>query len=242
MLGSSQSVSSPNIALNTIMAEELRKFADILESAEDFDKALHDLVCKAFTEHQRIIFDGNGYSDDWKEEAKKRGLSNYPSTAECLTAYLTDKNIQLVTSHGIFTETEFRARHAIHLEAYNKTVNIEARTMVDMATHQILPAALRYTKDLCDAIKVKHDLGIPHKAESGLATQLSQTTDQLYDGISALSSTIESIPTDVEKAAAHYHDVVVPAMEALRIYADILEQLTDKACWPYPTYSDLLFY
>ena len=242
MLGSSQSVASPNIALNTIMAEELRKFADILEAADDFDQALHDLVCKAFTEHQRIIFDGNGYSDDWKEEAKQRGLSNYPSTAECLTAYLTDKNIQLVTSHGIFTEAEFRARHAIHLEAYNKTVNIEARTMVDMALHQILPAALHYTKQLCDAIKVKHDLRISHRAESMLAQQLSETADKLYDGVNDLKATLESIPDGTEAAAEHYHDVVVPAMESLRNHADLLEQLTDKSCWPYPTYSDLLFY
>ena len=242
MLGSSQSVASPNIALNTIMAEELRKFADILEKAEDFDKTLHELVCKAFTQHQRIIFDGNGYSEDWKQEAARRGLSNYPSTAECLTSYLSEKNIQLVTSHGIFTEAEFRARHAIHLEAYNKTVNIEAQTMVDMALHQILPAALRYSKDLCDTIRGKKELGVSHRAETRLLQQLSNATDDLYDSIAQLKTTLSFASSGVAEDAHRYHTVVVPAMVALRRHADLLEELTNKAYWPYPTYSDLLFY
>ena len=242
MLGSSQSVASPNIALNTIMAEELSKFADILEEAEDFDKALHELVCEAFTNHQRIIFDGNGYSEEWKEEAARRGLSNYPSTAECMSAYLSEKNIQLVTKHNIFSENEFRARHAIQLETYNKTVNIEALTMVDMALHQILPAALKYTKDLCDTMKAKQEFGASCKAESVLIHHLSNTTDSLYESIHDLRFALESIPQDTECAAAAYHSRVVPAMKALRTHADCLETLTDQSYWPYPTYSDLLFY
>ena len=152
MLGSSQSIAEPNIALNTIMAEELAQFADALENADNFDEALHKKVAEAFKNHQRIIFDGNGYSDEWKEEAARRGLSNLPSTAECLPTYVSEKNIDLVTRHGIFTEAEFRARHAIYLEAYNKIINIEGRTMVDMAVHQILPAAMRYTNNLCEAM------------------------------------------------------------------------------------------
>jgi len=242
MLGSSQSVAEPNIALNTIMAEELSKFADVLENAEDFDKTLHDLVCEAFTNHQRIIFDGNGYSDEWKQEAARRGLSNYPSTAEALAHYVTDKNIQLVTSHGIFTETEFRARHAIHMEAYNKVVNIEARTMVDMALHQILPAALHYTRDLCGTVKAKKELGASCKAESVLIRHLSEHTDSLYDSIDALRHALEATPSETEAAAFHYHDKIVPVMTKLRGHADYLEQLTDKSYWPYPIYSDLLFY
>ena len=242
MLGSSQSVAEPNIALNTIMAEELRKFADILESTEDFDKALHNLVCKAFTNHQRIIFDGNGYSEEWKEEASRRGLSNYASTAECLSHYVTDKNIELVTSHGIFTETEFRARHAIHVESYNKVVNIEGKTMVDMALHQILPAALRYTHELCDTVKAKKDLGASCKAESTLIHQLSENTDALYDCVEDLRNALDSVPEGAENASMHYRNCVVPAMNTLRIHADILESLTDKSYWPYPIYSDLLFY
>ena len=242
MLGSSQSVSSPNVVLNTIMAEELGKFADILEQAEDFDAALHDLVCKAFTQHKRIIFDGNGYSEEWKEEAARRGLSNLPSTAECLPTYVSEKNIDLVTRHGIFTETEFRARHAIYLEAYNKVVGIEARTMVDMAIHQILPAAMHYTRDLCAAVSSKQAVGASCRAESSLIKQLSQASDALYDDIEALKAALKSVPANAELASGYYHDAVIPCMNMLRTHADALEMLTDKSYWPYPTYSDLLFY
>ncbi len=242
MLGSSQSVAEPNIVLNTIMAEELSKFADALEGAADFDKALHALVCEAFTNHQRIIFDGNGYSQEWKQEAAHRGLSNYPSTAEALAHYITDKNIDLVTRHGIFTENEFRARHAIHLEAYNKVVNIEARTMADMALHQILPAALHYTRDLCATLTAKKALGAACKAESALIRQLSRHTDDLYDSVEVLRSALDATPAEIEDATFHYHDKVVPVMTRLRSHADQLEQLTDKTYWPYPIYSDLLFY
>ncbi|MBQ3193078.1 MAG: glutamine synthetase III [Oscillospiraceae bacterium] len=242
MLGSSQSVAEPNIALNTIMAEQLSRFADVLENAQDFDKALHDLVCEAFTKHQRILFDGNGYADAWKEEAVRRGLSNYPSTAECLPAMVNDRNIDLMVRHGIFTEAEFRARYAIYLESYNKIVAIEARTMVDMAVHQILPAALKYTKQLCDTLAVKKSLGLACNAESVLARNLSQNTDSLYDALDALRQHLNAVPREAEAAARYYHDTIVPGMQALRSTADALETMTDKACWPYPTYSDLLFY
>ena len=242
MLGSSQSVAEPNIALNTIMAEQLSRFADVLEKAEDFDRVLHDLVCEAFTKHQRILFDGNGYSDAWKEEAMSRGLSNYPSTAECLPTMVNEKNIDLMVRHGIFTEAEFRARYAIYLEAYNKIVAIEARTMVDMAIHQILPAALKYTKNLCDTLTVKKSVGASCHAESVLIRHLSQNTDSLYDALDLLRHGLETVPANEEEAARHYHDTIVPGMNALRSSADMLEILTDKSCWPYPTYSDLLFY
>ena len=242
MLGSSQSVAEPNIALNTIMAEELRRFADVLEKAEDFDHALHELVCEAFTKHQRILFDGNGYSQEWKEEAVARGLSNYPSTAECLPSLMQEKNIDLVVRRGIYTENEFRARYAIHLESYNKIVAIEARTMIDMAVHQILPAAIHYTKDLCDALTVKKSLGLGCNAENVLVRSLSQTTESLYDAIDTLRHAMESVPRDAEEAARYYHDRVIPGMNAIRSAADALETMTEKKYWPYPTYSDLLFY
>ena len=242
MLGSSQSIADPNIALNTIMAEELSQFADILEKAEDFDKALHELVCKVFTDHQRILFDGNGYAEEWKAEAVHRGLSNLPSTAAALTTYASEKNIDLVTRHGIFTENELRARHAIHLEAYNKIINIEAKTMVDMAVHQILPAAMHYTRSLCDSICKKKELGIPCRAESALVQNLSDHTDAMYAAVEDLQQILMQIPTGAQKAADYFHDVAVPAMDKLRAEADILESLTDKAYWPYPTYSDLLYY
>ena len=242
MLGSSQSIAGPNIALNTIMAEELGRFADILEKAEDFDAALQDLVCRTLKEHCRIIFDGNGYSEEWKKEAVSRGLSNLPSAAEALPTYISQKNIDLVTRHGIFTENEFRARYAIHLDAYNKIINIEARTMVDMATHQILPAALHYTRSLCDTVNAKQGLGASCKAESRMIEKLSAHTDGLYDAITRLKENMTAVPKEAKAASEYYHSVIVPDMEALRTQADALEALTDKAYWPYPTYSDLLFY
>ena len=242
MVGSSQSIASSNIALNTIMAEELQQFADILEQAKDFDAALHELVCNAFTQHKRIIFDGNGYSQEWKDEAVHRGLSNLPSTAQCLPTYISPKNLDLVTRHGIFTENEFHARYSIYLEAYNKIVNIEARTMVDMAMHQILPAGLRYTRDLCQGLQTKHSLGIANRAETDLIRRLSETTDALYDAICTLSQIHAAVPSRAEDASMYYHNCVIPAMEVLRTHADTLEELTDKSYWPYPTYSDLLFY
>ena len=242
MVGSSQSVSGPNIALNTIMAEELSKFADVLEKAEDFDTALHDLVCRAFTDHQRIIFDGNGYSDEWKQEAARRGLSNLASTAECLPAYVSQKNVELVTKHGIYTEAEFFARYSIYLDAYNKVVNIEARTMVDMALHQILPAALRYTHALCEGMSTKKSLGTSCRAEAKLVERLSAATDALYENVEKLKNDLEHTPKDSKERADYFHDVISADMDAVRFEADLLEELTDKSYWPYPTYSDLLFY
>ncbi len=243
MVGSSQSIAGPNIALNTIMSEELGRFASELEQAEDFDSALQNLICKAFTEHQRIIFNGNGYSEQWKQEALRRGLSNLPSTADCLPAYVSPKNIRLVTQHGIFTEAEFRARHEIHLEAYCKMVNIEAKTCVDMVQHQILPAALKYTDFLCDSVLKKEALGASCAAEKRLIGRLSQTTDALFNGCEVLKSDLKKIrPSGTEDAARYYRDKIVSGMETLREHADLLEKLTGKAFWPYPTYSDLLFY
>ncbi len=242
MPGSSQSIAGPNIALNTIMAEELHKFADVLENAEDFNTALHNLVCQALTDHKRIIFSGNGYSDEWKEEAAKRGLSNYSSGPASMPSYISDKNIDLVTRHGIFTETEFRARHAIHVEAYNKLTTIEARTTLDMAMRLILPAVLNYTHALCDAAASKKAMGIPCKAESALIEKLSAGSDNLYDSCEKLKADLSSIPASSEEAAMYYHDVILQDMNRIRTEADKLELITEKSYWPFPTYSDLLFY
>ena len=242
MLGSSQSVSGPNIALNTIMAEELGRFADVLEKAQDFDAALQKLVCQALTEHSRIIFSGNGYSDEWKEEAARRGLSNLASTAEALPTYISQKNIDLVTRHGVFTETEFRARYRIHLDAYNKVVAIEAKTMIDMVLHQILPAAMNYARELCDGMLSKQTAGLSCWAETSIAGEISTAADRLYDHVQSLKEALHQVPADPEEAASYYRRVVVAYMEEVRRQADILEALTDKSHWPYPTYSDLLFY
>lgn len=242
MLGSSQSIAEPNIALNTIMAEELRKFADVLEQAEDFDAALHELVSAVFTKHQRILFEGNGYSEEWKEEAVRRGLSNLPSTAACLPTMISQKNIDLVVRHGIYTEAEFRARYAIHLEAYNKTVNIEAKTMADMVLHQILPAALRYTHELCDTLTAKKNHGLLCGAETALLQSLSTHTDGLYQAVTELQEILGNLPGEAALAAGYFRDMVIPCMNKVRREADALEVITDKKYWPYPTYSDLLYY
>ena len=242
MLGSSQSVAGPNIALNTIMAEELGKFADELEKAEDFDSALQNLVCRAFTEHSRIIFNGNGYSQAWEEEAQRRGLSNLRSTAQALPAYVAQKNIDLVTRHGIFTENEFRARHEIHLEAYCKIMRIEAQTMLDMAMRQILPAVSRYTGDLCQRVELKQKLYVGRNAEMALVHQLSEGMDALYEACNKLKEDLCGIAGTGEDGALYYREVISKDMDILRKLADDLEVITDKSYWPFPTYSDILFY
>ena len=242
MLGSSQSISDVNTALNTIMAEELGIFADILEKAEDFDAALQRLVSKTFAEHQRIIFNGNSYSKEWEHDAACRGLSNHSSTYQSLSTYLEQRNIDLVTKHGIYTESEYRARYKIHLEAYCKTINIEAKTSIDMVLQQILPAAMAYAKDLCNGILSKKKLALPCSAENALATQLSKAIDSCYVKCEQLREALKSIPKWSDKACAYYDDVILTVMESLRKEADILEELTAKNYWPYPTYSDLLYY
>lgn len=241
MLGSSQSIAGPNIALNTMMAEQLGKIADELEKAEDFDTALQNMVCKLLTEHERIIFSGNGYSDEWKVEAHRRGLSNYPSSAECLPTYVAQKNVDLVVRHGVFTEEEFRARYAIHLESYRKIIGIEARTMVDMTMHQILPAALRYTRYLSDGVQKKQNLGVSCRSDMAILKNLSAECDAVYDCVEILKENLARVPKD-DNCTFYYNDVIRMDMKNLRAHADKLEELTDKSFWPYPTYSDLLYY
>ena len=242
MLGSSQSIAGPNIVLNTIMAEELCQFADILEKAENFDEALQELVCKTFTDHQRIIFNGNGYSDEWTEEAQRRGLSNLHNTAVALPTYVSQKNIDLVTRHGVYTESEFRARYEIHLEAYVKLIRIESKTMVDMSLHQILPAAMKYSSSLADSLLKKKELGIPAEAESQLVRRISTVLDSLYEKAEKLATDIKAIPKNSFDATQYCANTLVPEMKSLRKDADLLEKLTDKAYWPYPIYSDILYY
>ncbi len=242
MLGSSQSIAGPNIALNTIMAEELGRFADILENAEDFDGALQKLVCDTLTAHRRIIFNGNGYSDAWQEEAARRGLSNLRTTAQALPHYVDQKNIDLVTKHGIYTEAEFRARHEIHLEAYSKRTRIEAKTMVDMVLHQLLPAGLAYSSDLAKGLIRKQQLGVAAACEQDLVTRLSDCCDRLYKNTEILAEQLKHIPEATDAATQYYGTTVRDSMAIIRKDADLLEKLTAKTYWPYPTYSDILYY
>ncbi len=243
MLGSSQSIAGPNIVLNTMMAEELGKFADILEQADDLDAALQKLVCDTLTEHQRIIFNGNGYSDEWKEEAVRRGLSNLPTTAKAMPSYISQKNIDLVTKHGIYTEPEFRARYEIHLDSYSKHIKIEAKTMVDMVMHQILPASIAYSSDLAESVLRKEKIANVHShAERALVQKISDYCNALYEKCHVLVADLKRVPEGNLAAAEYYGDVIVSDMETVRCIADKLERLTGRSYWPYPTYSDILFY
>ncbi len=242
MLGSSQSIAGPNIALNTIMAEELSKFADTLEQADDFDSALQTLVSETFIAHQRILFNGNGYSEAWCEEAHKRGLSDLRTTVQALPKYVSDKNVGLVTKHGIFTEGEFRARNEMHMETYRKVINIEAKTTVDMAMRQIIPAVSRYCGQLASDLEKKRTSHLPCVAESELIDQISVKTDALYAKCKALRQALAAVPEGNIAAAEYFSEIIVPKMDAVRAEADALELLTDRSYWPFPTYSDLLFY
>ena len=242
MVGSSQSIAGPNIALNTIMADALAQFADALENAEDFDATLQQIICDALTNHQRIIFNGDGYSEEWKQEAAERGLSNLPTTAQAMPRYISQKNIDLVTRHGVFTETEFRARYNIHLANYRKIINIEGRTMVDMTLHQILPAALSYSSDLAKAAERKGKVGITATTEVDLAKRISAACDSLYQNSERLHEVLKAVPKDNQEAANYHDTVTVPLMQQIRKDADFLEKLTAKSYWPYPTYSDILYY
>ena len=242
MVGASQSIAEPNIILNTIMAEQLSIFADALENAEDFDTALQNMVYTAFRDHQRVLFNGNGYADEWKHEAKVRGLSNLPTTADALSAYLKEENIRLVTTRKIFTAEEFHARYEIYMDAYRKAISIEAKTAADMVMHQILPAAFAYTKSLCETASSKQCFTANINAESELIKTLSETSDSLYANCMELQRNLANIPENLESSVRFCQTVIVEQMNSLRTDADILEKLTAKSYWPYPTYSDLLFY
>ena len=241
MLGSSQSISGPNIALNTIMAEELKQFADELEPSADFQADLQKLIRRVFTEHQRIIFNGNGYDGNWIAEAERRGLFNLKSTADALPAYVQQKNIDLFVRHGIYTEAEVRARYEIHVENYRTVLSIEAGTMTDMIRHEILPAVSGYAAELCERAFKKKEMGSSCRYETATAQKISGLTDTLMDSCLKLEADLAAIPAGPEEAMRYCHDVLVPDMAAARETADKLETLTAAKAWPFPVYSDLLF-
>ena len=249
MLGSSQSISGPNITLNTIMAEELEQFADELEASRDFQADLEKLIRRVFTEHQRIIFNGNGYDEAWLKEAGKRGLSNLTSTADALPMYTAPKNVDLFVKHGIYTKEEIEARAEIHIENYSTVICIEARTMTDMIRRQILPAVSAFAGDLCSRAGTKKDLGAccqyevstACQYEVSTACQIGSLTDALMAASDKLETDLSAIPADAAEAMRYSHDVLIPDMDTARRAADQLETLTSSDRWPFPTYSDLLF-
>ena len=244
MVGSSDSVSSPNVVLNTIVAEAFKEAADQLEQAEDFDTAVHDMIKTLLSEHRRIIFSGNGYSQEWVEEAERRGLPNLKIGIDSVDSLITDKAIRLFESFGVYTKAELESRAEIEYESYAKTINIEAKTMIDMAGKQIIPAVIRYTTNLAAS------LGAVQSAcpEADCSTQkelLLETSDLLADMKTALAALTDAIGkaaavvNNKERAYA-YHDLVTTAMENLRRPADRLEMIVDKELWPLPSYGDLI--
>ncbi|MCI6479038.1 MAG: glutamine synthetase III [Spirochaetia bacterium] len=245
-LGSSLSISCPNIMLNTIIAEEFRQFADILESSQDFNADLNKLIKTTLHQHSRIIFNGNGYSPEWVEEAKQRGLLNLKTTTDAMPTFLEKKNVQLFEQHGVYTEKEMKARYEIQMEEYTKTLLIEARTMITMVYRQIGPAVLSYTKSINETIEgiQKTNSTFSTTSMTRLVQRLAENYDMLMDTTQVLEEIVQKVGklNDVTEQAIHCTCNVIPTMEKLRTYADTLETITAKESWPFPVYSDLLFY
>ena len=245
MLGASNSIASANVMLNTAVAESLKIYADRLEGAEDFENALHQMIKKTIKDHKRIIFNGNGYDDAWIAEAERRGLSNYPTTPDCLMHTLDDKNVQMLTAHKVLSYTELCSRCEIQLENYCKTVIIEANTMVDMARRQILPAIREYTTELANTLAIKKAVSatVACSYESKLLEKLSALSDQIADKADALQQAVANLSKTegVVQEACAIRDNVLTAMAQLRLSADEAETATAEKYWPFPTYGELLF-
>ncbi|MBO7451573.1 MAG: glutamine synthetase type III, partial [Clostridiales bacterium] len=244
MPGSSASVALPNTVLNTAVAESLKQFADELEGASDFTATLHDLIQKEIKAHKRIIFNGNGYSDEWIEEAAKRGLSNLRTTPDAIAHYLDAKNVQLFTSHKVYSEVEMQSRHEVFLEKYNKLLDIESKTMLEIAKQDILPAVSAYSSDLAGTVVAKKEaLGISPSFEVNTLTEISADLSEAYEAYKALSEDVDKTSEigDQAELANFYKDQVIPSMESLRKICDKLETETASEYWPFPTYGELLF-
>ena len=246
MLGSSNSIACANIMLNSAVAESLKIYADRLEKADNFEEALHEIICKTMKEHKHIIFNGNGYDDMWMKEAtEKRGLLNFRTTADCMPHLLDEKNVKMLTSHGVFSQAELESRCDIMLENYCKTVLIEANTMVDMAKTEIAPAVEAYTVDLAKAVMAKKavDIGLACTYESALVKKLSTLTDRIAIKTEELENSLVELhrAEDIISEANMIRDVVLVRMSELRLACDEAETITAKKYWPFPTYGDLLF-
>ena len=243
MVGSRDSIAGPNVVLNTIVAEAFSEACDVLEKADNFDEAVHDLIKKYATEHQRVVFDGNGYSDAWVEEAERRGLPNIRSMVEAIPALTTDKAINMFEKFKVFTKAELESRAEIKFESYAKAINIEARTMIDMASKQIIPAIIKYTKELADTVVAVKEAGADASVQAELLTEVSGLLAESKKALEALKVVTDQAAAmeEGEAQARFYHFDVVPAMEALRAPVDKLEMIVDKEAWPMPSYGDLIF-
>ncbi len=243
MVGSSDSMASSNTTLNTIVAETFCEAADILEKSDDFDMAVHDLIKKYLTEHQRIIFNGDGYSDEWVKEAARRGLPNIKSTIEAADTLTTKKAVELFERFGVYTKTELESRKEIIFESYAKTINIEALTMIDMASKQIIPAVMKYAGRVATDVNQIKAAGVDASVEVAELKEIQEHLSKMKTALDKLKASEEKARKikDQRELAFFYKDKVLPLMEALRAPADKLEMLVDKKDWPFPTYADLLF-
>ncbi len=243
MVGSRDSIANPNIVLNTIVAEAFADACDVLENAEDFELTVHDLIKEYMIESQAIVFNGNGYSDEWVAEAERRGLPNIKSMVEAIPCITTDKAVALFERFGVFTEAELKSRAEIQFEAYAKAINIEARTMIDMASKQILPAVIGYTKTLADTVLAVKEAGADTSVQSEALAEVSALLKESKDALDALVKITDEAAEKEEGSvqANFYHSDVVPAMDALRAPVDKLEMIVDKEVWPMPSYGDLIF-
>ena len=243
MVGSRDSIAGSNVVLNTIVAEAFAEACDVLEKADDFDTAVHSLIKEYLTDHQRIIFNGNGYSDEWVAEAEKRGLPNIKSMVEAIPALTTDKAVELFGKFGVFTRAELESRAEIKYENYAKAINIEAKAMIDIAAKQIIPAVVKYTKELADTVLAVKEAGADASVQAEMLADISGLLTETKAALKKLEAVTEEATGKEEGKvqSEFYHFSVVPAMEGLRTPVDELEMIVDKEVWPMPSYGDLLF-
>ena len=246
MPGSAENLSDANTILNTAVAKELKGYADELEGAEDFTSAVIALVKRTIRDHRRVIFNGNGYTAEWEEEAAKRGLPNKKNTPAALPALIEPKNIALMEEFGVLTKVEMESRYEVEMEHYSKIINIEALTMLEMARKQLLPAVNSYMSELANtaASKLAVSENISVRSETKTLTKLSADADAMSDAVDTLQDAVDAskaLPTEAEKAVA-FHDNVLPAMDALRAAADDAETICGEDYWPLPSYSKMLYY
>ena len=243
MVGSSDSIAPANVVLNTIVAESFREIADELEKADNFDMACHDMIKKLFTEHHRIVFNGNGYSDEWVEEAERRGLPNIKSMVDAVPALTAPKAIKLFESFGVFTESELRSRAEIKYEAYAKAINIEAKSMIDIASKHIIPAVVSYTTELANSVIAVSEAGVDSSTQKELLDEVTKYLKEMKAALKKLTEVTQKASdiTEGKEQATYFRDVVKVAMDELRAPADKLEMIVDKEFWPFPSYGDLLF-
>ena len=243
MVGSRDSIASANIVLNTIVAEAFSEACDVMEQADDVQKAIHDLIKEYAIENQKIIFNGDGYSQAWVEEAHRRGLPNIKSMVESIPALVSDKSVELFEKFGVFTRTELESRAEIRYENYSKALNIEARTMIDMGRKQFIPAIIKYTKTLADTVNSVKAAGVDASVQLATLDEITVLLKEASRAQAQLEKVTETASSmdDGSDKAAYYYETVCPAMEDLRAPIDKLEMIVDKEAWPMPSYGDLIF-